>query len=296
MSATERPLLVNCMGDDMVAILHPVERPTRCGVLILVGGPQYRLGSHRQFLLLARQLAAAGIPAMRFDFRGMGDSAGEFSGFEAVAPDIAAAVDTFAQECPGLESIVLWGLCDGASAGILYAPSDKRISALVLVNPWVRTEAGLARAHLKYYYVRRAFSGGFWRKVFSGRFQTGKSLASLWRNFSHAIGSGSNPGAAENEARLPSGPGSLPDRMADHFERFRGPVLFILSGNDLTAAEFEGVARGSRRWRALLGRPNVTTNRIDGADHTFSNTTSHHDMVAYTLRWVAARELERFPR
>ncbi len=295
MSATERPLLIDCMGDDMVAILHQAERPARCGILILVGGPQYRIGSHRQFLLLARALTAAGIPAMRFDARGMGDSAGELSGFEAVGPDIAAAVDAFVAECPGLESIVLWGLCAGASAGILYAPSDKRISGLVLVNPWVRTETGLARAHLKHYYLKRVFSGEFWRKLFSGRFQIVKSLTSLWRNFADAIGSGSTPGAAEDKAQSPSGLGSLPDRMAAHFERFRGPVLFILSGDDLTAAEFEGVTRGSRRWRALLGQPNVTTNRIDGADHTFSNATSHHDMVAYTLRWVAAQKLERFP-
>lgn len=275
MSATERPLLIDCMGDDMVAILHQAERPSRRGILILVGGPQYRVGSHRQFLLLARELAAAGIPAMRFDFRGMGDSAGEFSGFEAVAPDIAAAMDAFAQECPGLESIVLWGLCDAASAALLYAPSDKRISALVLVNPWVRTEAGLARAHLKHYYVKRVFSGEFWRKVFSGRFLAVNSLASLWRNFSHAVGSGPVPGS-----------GSLPDRMADHFERFRGPVLFILSGDDLTAAEFDGVARGSRRWRALLGRPNVTTNRIASADHTFSRRSWHEEMIAHSRRWL----------
>ena len=295
-SVPEHPLLINCLGDDMVAVLHRVERLARCGVLILVGGPQYRIGSHRQFLLLARELAAAGIPAMRFDARGMGDSAGELSGFEAVAPDIAAAVDAFVAECPGLESIVLWGLCAGASAGILYAPSDKRISSLVLVNPWVRTETGLARAHLKHYYLKRVFSGEFWRKVFSGRFRAVMSLASLWRNFASALGSGPAPATDVDKAQSLSGSDSLPDRMADQFGRFRGPVLFIMSGDDLTAAEFEGVAKGSRRWRALLGRPNVTTNRIDDADHTFSSTTSHHDMVGYTLRWLAEQKLERFPR
>ena len=42
------------------------------GMLIVVGGPQYRAGSHRQFTLLARDVAATGVPTMRFDYRGMG--------------------------------------------------------------------------------------------------------------------------------------------------------------------------------------------------------------------------------
>lgn len=46
------------------------------GVVIIVGGPQYRAGSHRQFVLLARALATAGYPVLRFDYSGMGDSDG----------------------------------------------------------------------------------------------------------------------------------------------------------------------------------------------------------------------------
>ena len=46
------------------------------GVLIVTGGPQYRAGSHRQFVLLARFLAARGMAVLRFDYRGMGDSEG----------------------------------------------------------------------------------------------------------------------------------------------------------------------------------------------------------------------------
>jgi alpha/beta superfamily hydrolase len=45
-------------------------------VLVIVGGPQYRAGSHRQFTLLARSLAEQGFAVLRFDYRGMGDSTG----------------------------------------------------------------------------------------------------------------------------------------------------------------------------------------------------------------------------
>mgnify|MGYP000113667174 FL=1 len=75
------------------------EQPGDCGVLIAVGGPQYRVGSHRQFLLLSRRLAAEGFPVFRFDYRGMGDSDGAMRSFENVSEDIAAAVDTFRLTC-----------------------------------------------------------------------------------------------------------------------------------------------------------------------------------------------------
>jgi len=64
-------------------------------VLIIVGGPQYRVGSHRQFVLLARHLAAQGIPVMRFDVRGMGDSKGKPRNFGQLDDDLRAATDCF---------------------------------------------------------------------------------------------------------------------------------------------------------------------------------------------------------
>ena len=58
--------------ESVLGIVTMPERSNATGVLIAVGGPQYRLGCHRQFLLLARALAKAGYPVMRFDYRGMG--------------------------------------------------------------------------------------------------------------------------------------------------------------------------------------------------------------------------------
>ena len=74
MNYAEQALVFDCAGERMLGIVAIPEAAQATGVLILVGGPQYRVGSHRQFLLLARRLATDGIAAMRFDFRGMGDS------------------------------------------------------------------------------------------------------------------------------------------------------------------------------------------------------------------------------
>jgi hypothetical protein len=57
--------------------------------------------------------------------------------------------------------------------------------------------------------------------------------------------------------------------MEDGLRRFRGKVLLILSGNDLTAQEFDGVVASSPRWQALADR-RVTRHRMAGANHTFA--------------------------
>ena len=48
----------DCEGLRLFGVLSQPAEPGRRGVLLVVGGPQYRVGSHRQFTLLARDLAA----------------------------------------------------------------------------------------------------------------------------------------------------------------------------------------------------------------------------------------------
>jgi exosortase A-associated hydrolase 1 len=246
-------------------------------VLIVVGGPQYRAGSHRQFTLLARSLAGAGIPAMRFDYGGMGDSEGDPRSFESAAEDIRAAIDHFFDEVPGLEEVTLWGLCDGASAAAMYAPGDQRVRGLALLNPWVRTDEGAAKATIRHYYGSRLLERGFWTKLLTGRFDAGAALQSFARLASKAFMG--RPGA--------SGPLALPERMHASLRAFHGRVLVMLSGADLTAQEFAGLA-GSHQWASLLGEPRFTRHTLPKADHTCSRRDWHDQVVAWTQDWLRA--------
>lgn len=168
---TELAITFECQGAQLVGILHKSDKPARRGVLMVVGGgPQYRVGGHRQLTLWARRLCTEGYPVMRFDYRGMGDAQGEFRGFEYVDDDIQAALNRFLVEVPELDEVVLWGECDAASAILFYAYRDARVKAAVLLNPWVRTETGEAKAILRYYYVRRLLEPSFWKKVLSLKF------------------------------------------------------------------------------------------------------------------------------
>jgi len=276
---TERAFTFSCAGETLVGVLAMPEKPrNQRGVLIVVGGPQYRVGSHRQFLLLSRRLAEAGMPVLRYDYRGMGDSSGDIRTFEAVTEDLRAAVDVFSKEAPSVKEVAIWGLCDAASAALMYAADDKRICALALANPWVRTAEGYANAMVKHYYGSRFMQWDFWRKLLSGQVNVFASLCGLLGNL--------RARAAKKDKATASM--SLPDRMGSGLQRFSGPVMFLLSGEDLTAQEFEETIKSSPLWQRALERPAVEWRRLDAATHTFSSSVWRDQVADWTIEWVTS--------
>jgi exosortase A-associated hydrolase 1 len=280
----ERALAFGCEGETLVGILSPGAAAAARGVLIVVGGPQYRAGSHRQFALLARRLAAQGIPALRFDYRGLGDSGGAARTFEDVGADIRSAIDAFQEAVPGLREVVLWGLCDAAAAALFYGHSDARVAGLVLLNPWARSPAGLARSTLKHYYWSRLRDPALWRKLASGRFALGASLRSLLA----LVGAARQAPAVPRDGSAPALAPGLHARLLDGMQRYRGRVLFIFSSADLTAQEFLDMCKASRSWQRLLAGPAVQQRTLDGADHTFSRRAWRDQVADWTSAWVAA--------
>ena len=278
-SYSERAVAFDCFGERLVGVLAEPETSTDVGVVVVVGGPQYRVGSHRQFVSLARTLAAAGVAVLRFDYRGMGDSTGSGRSFDDVVPDIAAAIDVLAA-VGRIRRIVLWGLCDAASAALLYcqATCDTRVAGIVLLNPWVRSEATIAKTHLKHYYRQRFRQKEFWAKIAHGDMNVAAAVRSLARNIAAAR-------SGRSAARIPDAV-TFQDRMADGLEACAAPVLILLSGRDLTASEFMEWVRGSHRWRSLLDRADVERRDIAEADHTFSDTQWRTEAEQHTLDWL----------
>lgn len=279
-----RPVAFNCEGVLLHGMLHEGAPAAQTGVLVIVGGPQYRVGSHRQFVLLGRALAERGYPVLRFDYRGLGDSDGEPHTFETIDADIRAAIDAFTRLRPGLERVVVWGLCDAASAALFYGATDHRIAGLVLLNPWVRSQQTVAQAYLRTYYARRIFDLAAWRELFRGSKNPLAVLGSFANLLRQAAGRGT-PGndAPTTPAAAPNG--SLVERMRAGLAAFKGPILLVLSGDDITAAEFVG-ATGTANWSRLLGQPRVSRCELDAADHTFSSRAWRDQVAAWTGDWL----------
>lgn len=281
MSVTEIPLAFACGSDILIGILHRPSPPPTLGVVIVVGGPQYRAGSHRQHVLLARDLAAAGIAVLRFDRRGMGDSGGEPRPFEAIADDIAAALDALSGAIPGLRRVVLAGLCDGATAIAFFLAEDggRRIAGALLINPWARSAAGLAHTQIRHHYAHRLLSAAFWRRLATGKVDVMASARGVLATL-HALAWRRDAPAHP----LPARP--LPARLSDALEQTAVPVLVILCGADLTAREFEDNVLASPRGKAFLRSGRAEIHRIAEANHTYAQQAWRTQVHLHAIAWL----------
>jgi len=268
-----------CNGDTLVGILALPAEAARTGVVIIVGGPQYRAGSHRQFVLLARALAAAGCAVLRFDARGMGDSSGTQRNFETISDDIAAAISHLQQRVPTVQSVVLWGLCDAAAAALLYChdTADARVGGLCLLNPWVRSEASLAKTQVKHYYPDRLRQKDFWLKLLNGKVAL-VALSGFMQKLQLARGDAAAAAAANQPFQ---------HRMAAAWHGFKGYILLILSGDDYTAKEFLEYTQTDPTWQGYLAHPGLTRHDLPDVDHTFSGAAACKQVEDITTSWIA---------
>lgn len=143
-SSTAHPL--HFRGDDgmLFGWLHPaVASRAGTGVVICSAFGFEALCSHRAFRGLAEALAAAGVPTLRFDYHGAGDSAG--SDEDEALPgswlsSIHAAVETLKRRS-GVERVVLIGLRLGACLAAIAATQRRDIDGLVALAPVVSGRA-----------------------------------------------------------------------------------------------------------------------------------------------------------
>jgi len=281
LAVTEDSVVFACEGEHLLGIVsHPPAgtRAATIGAVIVVGGPQYRAGSHRQFVQWARALAAAGTPTLRFDARGMGDSSGELRRFTELGADIGAAIQALRAACPQVDRVVLCGLCDGASAALLYLYErrDPRVGGLVLLNPWARSEQTQARTMVKHYYLQRLLSRAFWTKLLRGQV--------AWNALRELAGHLRLAGRAGPTAATES---SYQIRMASALKALPGPVLLLISEDDYTAKEFLEHAAGDDAWSGILQRPGLQRLDLAGADHTLSTTAHRLQLEAACVAWFA---------
>ncbi|MBU6257228.1 MAG: hydrolase 1, exosortase A system-associated [Burkholderiales bacterium] len=284
MNVTELPIVFECEGSELVGIVHRPEPVAARGLLLIVaGGPQYRAGVNRLQVELARDLAALGVPMMRFDHRGLGDSEGPFRGFEDVGADIGAAIAAFRAQVPGLEEIVLWGGCDAASAILINAWQYPEVTGIALGNPWVHTDATADKVAVDHF-GRRILDRDFWAKVLRMEYDPRPALGTLARRARSRC-------AALVGAR-PSAGAATPhfiERMCHGLTRYRGDLLLVMSGRSQVSREFDELVASSPAWQQALKSPRrLDRHELPDADQTFSATESRGLLRELLGRWLLA--------
>lgn len=212
------------------------------GLLMVTGGTQTRIGSHRMYERLAASLAASGHPCFRFDRRGVGDSEGEDPGFRGSGEDIRAAALAFRAETP-LRRMIGFGLCDGATA-LMLSGGDAGLDGLILVNPWlVEAESGAPPpAAIRQHYRDRLASVHGWRRLLTGQVSVRKLVRGLRKVASPPQ---SDLGGVAMSALTGS----------------RLPARLILARKDATAVAANEI------WRSRAG---PTPRYIESDSHTFA--------------------------
>lgn len=236
------------------------------GLLLVTGGSQTRIGSHRMYESLAKQLAKHGISCFRYDRRGVGDSTGEDPGFRTSGPDLKAAAVAFRTAVPDVEQVIGFGLCDGATALALFGKAAG-LDGVILVNPWlVEAEAGEPpAAAIKRHYARQLASREGWRKILSGAVDWRKLLSGLSKISTRHQGS---PLARETAASLRA------SGLRAWLILAEGDATGIAAARELEASVFKGLIEGRET--------------IKSDSHTFAREGDEVALLAATVRAIRA--------
>lgn len=126
-------------GQKLFGILHlPIQKAPAPCVLFCHGLAGHKVGKHRMYVALSECLSKSGIGSLRFDFRGSGDSEGEFDemSLEGEVSDAVAALQFLsAQPEVSEEHLALFGRSFGGAVSIIAASRFKKIQGLALWAP-----------------------------------------------------------------------------------------------------------------------------------------------------------------
>ncbi len=140
-------------GQNVYGMLHLPDTPAPThghpSVLMLHGFTGSRSSDHRLMVLLSRYLATLGVASLRIDFRGSGDSQGDFSEMTA-GREVEDTVEAFAylRQYPGLdpERVMLLGFSMGGMVAALSTvqvrPHRLALWAPALPELWLRALPG----------------------------------------------------------------------------------------------------------------------------------------------------------
>ncbi|MEI8316167.1 MAG: alpha/beta fold hydrolase [Verrucomicrobiota bacterium] len=253
----ETPVVFECKGQQLVGMLHlPAGRTRVPAALLLHGFGGTKSEAHRMFVKLSRALADHGIASLRFDYRGCGDSAGNF------------------------ENMTIRSQVLDAGEALRYLLAHRRVNArrLGLIG---MSLGGAIAAHVVARQPGQFKSLALWAPVAEGgdildEFSTPDAVASL-----------AQTGITEHWGNLVGV--EFIRQFAEmkplrEIAKSKCPVLMVHGSNDETVP-----AKHSDLYERALqpGKRMVKKVIITGADHTFSKLIWEQRLIKETVNWLS---------
>ncbi len=141
------PFYFSTGSDSLFGCYHapsPATHRTTAAVLCYPMGEEY-IRFHRACRYLAARLAEAGFPALRFDYYGCGNSAGDFeqASIDRWRADVSQAIAEIRRRCDR-SRVCLIGLRLGATLSMMVGAEQGDVDGLVLWDPVVSGPAHLS--------------------------------------------------------------------------------------------------------------------------------------------------------
>jgi pimeloyl-ACP methyl ester carboxylesterase len=245
------------------------------GIVFLHGWGGYRIGPHRMFVTAARRLARKGYPALRFDFRGRGDSEGDAgrASIASMISDTAPAI-AFLQRETGVCRVALLGICSGCKVAMGAGLSNPAVSALVLWSAQLLGPAGRAEKDIRRRmavlrdYLRKLVRRETWVKLATFRLRPALIRRAV-------VGEGGGEAGEREHDR----------QILDAFRKFGGEALFIYGESDPEAAP------GSRIFSSVCASASMKADFrvVRGANHNFDSQEWEGQVLDLTEQWLGGR-------
>jgi pimeloyl-ACP methyl ester carboxylesterase len=248
------------------------------GVVLVHGWGGYRIGPHGLLVETARILNDAGLPTLRFDLRGRGDSEGKppNTSLDDMIWDTVAAVD-FLQAEASVADPVLLGICSGANVAIGAAAFRSQVRTLLLWStlPFQPEQRMRQRIHRMRHYLReyalKAFHPRTWARLFRGQV----SLRGVGRT---VVGEKKPTLEGRNLKD------SERDVMAD-FARFRGRALFVCGSQDPEGLEGHHLFTHFCRRKHLAASFHI----VRGATHSYYESEHSQQVIGLSMDFLGLR-------
>ncbi len=250
----EKPVSFDFHGQKMFGMLHVPDVRGKCpAVVFLHGFSGNKIEPHRLFVKSARLLVLKGIVSMRFDFRGSGDSEGNF-GDMTVSDEVADAARAFdflsRKTFVDPDRMAFLGLSLGGAVAACATAFRPQVKALALwaplaqINRLFTLPTGLSRAQLR-----------DWTKRGKTDYH-GNELGINWLK-----------GLDYHDA-------------LESAARFKGRVLIVHGGRDRAVPLSQ-----SHLYLKNLGR-RARLHVVRGADHTFNKVEWETEVIRKTVHWL----------
>ncbi|MBS7656304.1 MAG: alpha/beta fold hydrolase [Candidatus Bathyarchaeia archaeon] len=261
-----KPVSFTNHGQQLVGILHVPDNlfPDQKAPAIAMfhGFTGHKSEAHRFFVQIARALCKAGFVVLRFDFRGSGDSDGDFEDM-TVPGEVSDAEQalTFLSSLPEVDDklIGVIGLSMGGRVASILASKDNRVKYVVLYSA--------ALAPLK--------------QMFEGMVRSEK-LELLKRGESVSLNNGwylKKPFFDTLDETVPY----------DVMDKIKAPVLIVHGDSDQTVP-LKVALRGYEIIKGLNDKNKLHI--VKGGDHVFTLKEHTAEVIKETVDWLKSLDLK----